>query len=117
MTLSHPAAPAPRRAGQSCEVEMNAEERAKKNVEAAVRRFAEGRLIAYFEPTEEAGMSVLSAADAVKKKWKPVVEEILERTNRRVGLEDAPGDYDCAGMEAVVWHMQEMVRSTFNEEL
>lgn len=96
---------------------MNAEERAKKNVEAAVKRFADGRLVAYFQPAEDAGMSVLSAADAVKKKWKPVPEELLDRTLRRVGLEDAPSDYDCCGMEAVVWHMQEMVRGSFNDEL
>jgi len=96
---------------------MTAEERAKKNVEAAVKRFDEGRLVAYFQPSEDAGMSVLSAADSVKKKWKPVTEELLDRTQRRVGLEDAPSDYDCSGMEAVMWHMQEMVRAKFNEEL
>jgi hypothetical protein len=96
---------------------MSVEERAKKSVDAAIKRFADGRFTVYVEPAEDAGTSVLSAGSAVMKKWKPVPEELLDRTLRRVGLEDAPGDYDCSGMEAVMWHLQEMARQSFNEEM
>ena len=96
---------------------MTAEERAKKSVEAAIRRLADGRVSVYVEPGEDATSSVLSAASAVKKNFKPSAEDLLDRTNRRVGLEDAPSDFDCCGMEAVMWHVQEMARSAFNEEL
>jgi len=96
---------------------MSAEERAKKSVEAAVKRFADGRFTVYVEPAEDAGASILSAGAAVTKNWKPSPEELLDRTQRRVGLEDAPSDYDCAGMEAVMWHLQAMARQSFNEEM
>jgi len=32
-------------------------------------------------------------------------------------LEDAPSDYDCAGMEAILWHLQEMARDGFKAEM
>jgi hypothetical protein len=96
---------------------MTAEERAKKSVEAAIKRFADGRFTVYVEPADDAGTSILSAGSAVKKNWKPTAEDLLDRTIRKVGLEDAPSDYDCCGMEAVMWHLQEMARIAFNEEL
>jgi hypothetical protein len=96
---------------------MTSEERAKKSVEAAIRRLADGRLVVYVEPSEDATTSVLTAGAAVKKNFRPTAEDLLDVTNRRVGLEDAPGDFDCFGMEAVMWHLQEMARQAFNEEL
>jgi len=96
---------------------MTAEERAKKSVEAAIRRFADGRLVVYVEPSDDATTSVLSAGNSVTKNFKPNAEDLLDLTNRRVGLEDAPADFDCFGMEAVMWHLQEMARQAFNEEL
>ena len=96
---------------------MTAEERAKKSVEAAIKRFVEGRLTVYVEPADDAGMSIVSAGSAVKKNWKPTAENLMDRTMRKVGLEDAPGDFDCCGMEAVMWHLQEMARGAFNDEL
>ena len=96
---------------------MTAEERAKKSVEAAIRRFEDGRVVVYVEPSDDATTSILSAGAAVKKRFKPTEETLLDRTNRRVGLEDAPSDFDCCGMEAVMWHLQEMAREAFNEEM
>ena len=96
---------------------MTAEERARKSVEAAIKRFQDGRFVVYVEPSDDAPTSILSAGAAVKKNFNPNAEELLDITNRRVGLEDAPGDFDCFGMEAVMWHLQEMARQAFNEEL
>ena len=96
---------------------MTGEERAKKSVDAAIRRFEDSRVTVFVQQNEEAGSSVLSAGEAVKKSWKPIAEELLDHTKRRVGLEDAPGDFDCDGMEAVMWHMQELARAMFNEEM
>ncbi len=96
---------------------MTSEERAKKSVDAAIKRFAEGRVVVYVEPSDDATSSVLTAGNAVKKNFKPTQEDLLDITNRRVGLEDAPGEFDCFGMEAVMWHLQEMARQAFNEEL
>jgi hypothetical protein len=97
--------------------DMTAEERAKKSVEAAIKRFEDGRVVVYVEPSDDATTSILSAGAAVKKNFKPTADDLLDVTNRRVGLEDAPGDFDCFGMEAVMWHLQEMARQAFNEEL
>ena len=96
---------------------MTAEERAKKSVDAAIRRFSDGRVVVFVEPSEDATGSILSASNSVKKNFKPSPEDLLDVTNRRVGLEDAPGDFDCFGMEAVMWHLREMARQAFNEEL
>ena len=96
---------------------MTAEERAKKSVEAAIKRFQDGRVVVYVEPSDEATSSILSAGSSVKKNFKPNPEDLFDITNRRVGLEDAPADFDCFGMEAVMWHLQEMARQAFNEEL
>jgi hypothetical protein len=96
---------------------MTSEERAKKSVEAAIRRLGDGRVAVYVEPSDDATTSVLAAGAAVKKNFRPTADELLERTNSRVGLEDAPADFDCCGMEAVMWHLQEMARQAFNEEL
>jgi hypothetical protein len=96
---------------------MTAEERAKKSVEAAIRRINDGRLVVYLQPSDDATASILAAGSSVKKNFRPTAEDLLDRTNRRVGLEDAPADFDCCGMEAVVWHLQEMARQSFNDEL
>jgi hypothetical protein len=65
---------------------MTAEERAKKSVEAAIKRFDDGRVVVYVEPSDDATTSILSAGAAVKKRFKPTEETLLDRTNRRVGL-------------------------------
>ena len=96
---------------------MNVEERAKKSAEAAIRRLGDGRVVVYVEPSEDATTSILAAGNAVKKNFKPTVEQLLEVTHKREGLEDAPSDFDCYGMEAVMWHLQDMARGAFNEEL
>jgi hypothetical protein len=96
---------------------MTAEERARKSVEAAVNRFTDGRYAVIVDADDNWPASVFSAAQAVKGQWEPQVEPVLERTMKKVGLEDAPADYDCYGMEAVMWHIQEMAREMFRDQL
>ena len=96
---------------------MTAEERAKKSVEAAVKRFSDGRYAVIIDVSDDWPASVLNAADSVKNKWEPQAEETLSRTLKRVGLEDVPGDFDCFGMEAVMWQLQEMAREMFKDQM
>lgn len=96
---------------------MNDQERAKRNVEAAVNRMKEGRLVVQLDPAVEWSSGVSGAGEQIASKWKPDVDELLRRTMQKIGLEDAPSDYDCQGMEAVVWHFQEMARQAFRAEL
>jgi hypothetical protein len=96
---------------------MTAEERAKKSVEAAVKRFADGRYAVIVDADDNWSAAVFGAAQTVKDKWEPQPEAVLERTMKKVGLEDAPADYDCEGMEAVMWHIQEMAREMFTDQM
>jgi hypothetical protein len=96
---------------------MTPEERAKKSVEAAVKRFTDGRYAVIVDADDNWPASVFGAAQTVKGSWEPQAEAVLERTMKKVGLEDAPADYDCYGMEAVMWHIQEMARETFRDQM
>jgi hypothetical protein len=96
---------------------MTAEQRAQKSVEAAVKRFADGRYAVIVHAEDIWPASVSAAADAVKNSWEPEAQALLDRTMKKVGLEDAPGDYDCFGMEAVMWHIQEMAREMFRDQM
>jgi hypothetical protein len=96
---------------------MSPEEQQKKNVEAGMRRITDGRIIVTIAEDENWGMSLMNACEAVKKKWKPKVEDLTKRVQKKVGLEDAPSDYDCSGMEAVLYHLQEMARDAFKAEM
>lgn len=96
---------------------MSPEEQLKKNVEAGMRRITDGRYIVTVMEDHSWGMSLMNACEAVRKKWKPKVEDLTKRVQKKVGLEDAPSDYDCSGMEAVIWHLQEMARDAFKAEM
>ena len=96
---------------------MSPEEQLKKNVDAGMRRITDGRIIVTIVEDDNWGMSLMNACEAVRKKWKPKPEDLLKRAQKKVGLEDAPGDYDCFGMEAVLWHLQEMAREAFKAEM
>ena len=82
-----------------------------------MRRFADGRLIVSIDQLSDWGASTIAATEAMRNKWKPPIEKLLDRIGRKVGLEDAPSDYDCMGMEAVLWHAREMAREAFSAEL
>ena len=96
---------------------MSPEEHQKKNVEAGMRRVTDGRYIVTVIEDDGWGMSMMNACEAIRKKWKPKVEDLTKRVQKKVGLEDAPSDYDCSGMEAVIWHLQEMARDAFKAEM
>lgn len=96
---------------------MTSEERAKKSVEAAIKRFTDGRYAVIIDASDDWPSSVLNAADLVKGKWEPQAEAVLSRTLKRVGLEDVPADFDCFGMEAVMWQLQEMAREMFKDQM
>ena len=96
---------------------MSPEEHLKKNVDAAMRRISDGRYVVSIIEADNWGLSMLNACEAMRKKWKPSAEDLTRRTEKRVGLEDAPSDYDCAGMEAVLWHLQELAREAFRAEM
>ena len=96
---------------------MSPEEHLKKNVDAGLRRVTDGRIIVTVLEDDNWGMSMMNACEAVRKKWSPKPEELLKRVQKKIGLEDAPSDYDSAGMEAVLWHLQEMARESFKAEM
>jgi hypothetical protein len=96
---------------------MSPEEHLKKNIEAGLKRLTDGRLVVTIIEADNWGMSMLNACETMCKKWKPNPEELLKRVQKKTGLEDAPSDYDCAGMEAILWHLQEMARDGFKAEM
>jgi hypothetical protein len=96
---------------------MSPEEHLKKNVDAAMRRITDGRVVVSIIEADNWGVSMINACESMRKKWKPKPEDLTKRVQKKVGLEDAPSDYDCAGMEAVIWHLQEMAREAFKAEM
>ena len=96
---------------------MSPEEHLKKNVDAGLKRITDGRYVVTILEADNWGMSMLNACETLRKKWQPKPEDLLKRVQKKVGLEDAPADYDCAGMEAVLWHLQEMAREAFKTEM
>jgi hypothetical protein len=96
---------------------MSPEEHLKKNIDAGMRRVTDGRFVVTIVESDNWGLSMLNACEAVRKKWKPNPEDLLKRAQKKVGLEDAPSDYDWAGMEAILYHLQEMAREAFKAEM
>jgi hypothetical protein len=96
---------------------MSPEEHLKKNAEAGLRRITDGRIVVTVIEDDNWGMSMMNACEAVRKKWTPKLDDLMKRSQKKVGLEDAPSDYDCFGMEAVLYHLQEMAREAFKAEM
>ena len=96
---------------------MSEEELAKKNVDAALGRLARGRLVVSINASPDWDSEIFEASEQVQHHWKPAPDQLFNRVQQKVGLDDTPEGFDKVGMEAVIWHLEELARDAFEAEM
>ena len=92
---------------------MSPKELARRNVDAAVRRVADGRLMIAIEPAADWPAEILAAADSVRSHWKPDAEQLFSRIEQRLSEYHGPPGDEPVSMEIVIWHLEHMAQEAF----
>jgi len=96
---------------------MVVKELAKRNVEAAVRRFSDGRLVLMVDPGPDWSSDVLSAGEAIRAGWKPTIEQLYSRVDHRLAEYKGPPGGEPVSMDLVIWNMEHMAQDAFVAEM
>lgn len=96
---------------------MSVEQLAKKNAEAAVKRFTDRRVVVNLDPHPDWPEGILEAADLVRNVWKPSAADLIARIDHRLKEYHGPPGDEPVGMDIVIWHMEQMAREAFKAEM
>jgi len=96
---------------------MSVEQLARKNVEAAIKRFLDRRVIVNLDSHPDWPEGMLEAADEIRNVWKPSAEELLARVQHRLAEYHGPPGEEPVGMDIIIWHMEQMARDAFRTEM
>jgi hypothetical protein len=96
---------------------MSPKELARRNVDAAVKRLVDGRLMVAVEPSADWSPGILAASEAIRSTWKPDAEQLFSRVEQRLAEYHGPPGEEPVSMEIVIWHLEHMAQEAFATEM
>jgi hypothetical protein len=96
---------------------MTPSELARRNVDAAVRRFGDSRLVITIDAASEWAEAIVTAAEKIRSEWKPNGEELYSRLEHRLEEYHGPAGEEPVSMDIVIWHMEHMLQEAFVVEM
>jgi hypothetical protein len=96
---------------------MSPSDLARRNVDAAVKRLADGRLVVTVEPAADWPAAILAASDNIRSQWKPDAEQLFARVQQRLAEYKGPPGEEPVSMDIIIWHLEHMAQEAFAAEM
>ncbi|HSZ54043.1 MAG TPA: hypothetical protein VK797_00160 [Tepidisphaeraceae bacterium] len=96
---------------------MLPKELARRNVDAAVKRLVDARLVVAIEPSADWSPGILAAAEAIRASWKPDADQLFARVEQRLAEYHGPAGAEPVSMDIVIWHLEHMAQEAFATEM
>jgi hypothetical protein len=96
---------------------MSPSELARRNVDAAVKRLVDGRLVVTVEPAGDWPPAILAASESIRTRWKADAEQLFARVQQRLAEYKGPAGEEPVSMEIMIWHLEHMAQEAFATEM
>ena len=96
---------------------MLPKELARRNVDAAVKRLVDARLVVAIEPSADWPPGILAAAETIRASWKPDADQLFARVEQRLAEYHGPPGEEPVSMDIVIWHLEHMAQEAFATEM